>query len=206
MSAESGHQTAVLNALAPGDCLTLDRFGEALGDLTHRQITNAAARLVERGLVERVERGCFRLTPEGAAAREAGLVIRSGPRGPMARRRPVRNSLQARLWRAMRVKGKFTIPALLELAARDEKNPRHAAEKFIGALERAGYLLRLSRREPGTSPTSNGFVRWSLIKDTGDLPPMPRRDGTLYDPNTGEVCSPANTNGGEAAGEVAPCG
>ena len=188
MSGETGHQTLLLNALADGGCLTLDRLADTLG-LTRRQVSNAAARMIGRGLVVRIEAGCFRATEDGVAAQAQGVVIKSGPRGPMERRRPVRNSLNARLWRAMRLKGKFTIPALLELAARDEKNPRHGAEKLLRALERAGYVTRLARREPGTSPTSNGHVRWSLINDTGSLPPMPRRDGTVFDPNTGEVAS-----------------
>jgi hypothetical protein len=102
----------------------------------------------------------------------------------------------------MRLKGKFTIPALLELAARDEKNPRSAAGRYVRLLERAGYLRRLPRRESGTSLTSNGFIRWALIRDTGINPPMPRRGGQeIYDPNTGEVanCGPA------PAGEALPC-
>lgn len=188
MSAEVGTQTAILNAVTAGRCLTLEELCATMPSVARRMLINAAGRLVERGLIERVERGCYRLTAEGEAAQAAGVVIKSGPRGPMLRRRPVRNSLNARLWRAMRLKGKFTIPALLELAVKDEKNPRCGAERFIRMLERAGYLHRLAKRDPGTSPTSNGYVRWSLVRDTGELPPMPRRNGAeLYDPNTGEV-------------------
>jgi hypothetical protein len=187
MTPETGHQTAVLNALAGGCCLTIDRLAEVLTGMARRQLTNAAARLIERGLVERVERGCFRLTGDGRAAQASGVVIKSGPRGPMQRKRPVRDSLNTRLWRAIRLRRKFTIPALLELAVRDETSPRHGAERFVRALERAGYLHRLPKREAGTSPTSNGHVRWVLVRDTGSLPPMPRRDGAVYDPNTGEV-------------------
>ncbi len=186
MAAPTGHMTAVLNALGSGACLTIDVLAERTG-LTRRQVSGSCARLIVRALVVRIELGCFRATGDGLVAAATGVPIKPGPRGPMARRRPVRKSLAARLWRAMRLKGKFTIPSLLELAVRDEKQPRSLAERYLRALERAGYVHRLPTREPGTSPTSNGFVRWSLIRDTGDLAPIARGDGTMFDPNTGET-------------------
>jgi len=186
MTPERGHQTAILNALAAGGCLTLDQLADSL-ELGRRQISSAAARLIDRALVVRIEAGCFRATAEGVDAQARGIEIKSGPRGPMERKRPARNSFRGRLWRGMRLKRKFSIPGLLELAAKGEKSPDTAAGSYIRALERAGYLTRLPRREPGTSLTSNGYLRWSLIRDTGPLPPMPRRDGTVFDPNTGEV-------------------
>lgn len=189
MAAEIGTQTAVLNALASGRCLTMDQLAEALPDLSRRPLSDAAARLIERGYAERVERGCFRATGAGLLAHQRGERITSGPRGPMQRKRPVRNGLATRLWRAMRLKGKFTLPALLELATRDETQAESTAGRYLRALERAGYVMRLSRRETGTSMTSNGFIRWSLIRDTGEQAPIARGDGSVYDPNTGEVMS-----------------
>lgn len=187
MPAQNGNQTAILNALAGGDCMVLDQLCDAIPDVGRRALINALCRLVERGLVERVERGCVQLSEAGRTAQASGLIIKSGPRGPMERRRPVRNSLNTRLWRAMRIKGKFTIPALLELAARDEKDPANATRRYVRALEKAGFVLRLNRREAGTSPTSNGFVRFSLVRDTGDQAPMLRRGSVVFDPNTGSL-------------------
>lgn len=186
MSPRDNPADLVLNALAGGACLTMDDLAGSL-PLTRRQISNAAARLVGREWVERIEAGCFRITEAGAAAHAAGARVRSGPRGAFERRRPVRNSFNTRLWRAMRLKGKFTMPGLIELAARDEKNPASATQRYVRALEKAGFVLRLNRREPGTSPTSNGFARYSLVRDTGDRPPMIRRDGSVFDPNTGTL-------------------
>ena len=188
MAADFGQATAVLNAIPPGDCLSLDRLVEESGR-NRRQVSNAAAKLVERGLVERIDKGCFRLTEDGLRAQAERLEIKSGPRGPMERKRPPRDSLRKRLWRAMRQEKKFTINALLINAVRDETSAYSAAGHYVRRLERAGYLMRLPRREAGSSLTSNGFLRWSLVNDTGPLPPLPRRDGSVYDPNTGEVAS-----------------
>lgn len=186
MPGDATCQMAVLNALADGECLTIDALADRAG-LTRRQVSNAAARLIGRALVVRVETGCFRATGDGLVALAKGVEIKCGSKGPERRDQPRRNTLNTRLWRAMRVMGKFTIPGLLELAARDEKHAEGMAGRYLRSLERAGYVLRLSRRTPGTSPTSNGYVRWSLIKDTGVLPPMVRQDGSVQDPNTGEV-------------------
>jgi hypothetical protein len=189
MAPDVGQATAILNAIPPGECLTMDALVEVSGR-TRRQVSNSAAKLVERDLVERIDRGCFRLTEAGVRAQADGMEIKSGPRGPMTRRQPARNSLRKRLWRAMRLKKKFTINSLLIDAARDEKSPVSAAGYFVRALERAGYLMRMPRREQGTSPTSNGYLRWSLLRDTGPLTPLLRSDGTVFDPNTGETLRP----------------
>lgn len=178
--------TLVLNALGGGECLTMDRLAEQL-PLSRGQISKGAATLVKRGWVERIEAGCFRLSAEGRTAYADGAVITSHSHlhGPKKCRRPSRNSLNTRLWRAMRLVRKFTLNDLLELAVQGERNPIRNARHFVAALERARYVMRLPRRVPGTSPSSNGFLRWTLVLDTGELPPMVRRGGTvLYDPNT----------------------
>ncbi|MBI3445598.1 MAG: MarR family transcriptional regulator [Magnetospirillum sp.] len=199
MAAQTSHQEAILNALASGRCLTMEQLAEATGGMTHRQISAACARLIERGYMERVEKGCFRATGSGLLAHQRGERITSGPRGTMERKRPVRNSLSTRLWRAMRLLKKFTLPALLELSARDEKAAESQAGRYLRGLEKTGYIHRLSRREDGTALTSNGFIRWSLINDTGDLPPIVRGNGTVFDPNTNKAMAPMT------CGEAAPC-
>ena len=186
MTGATGHQAPVLNALGDGTCLTIDQLAAALPDLDRRQIVNALSRLINRALVERVERGCYRVTGAGRMAIERGDRLTSGPRGPMPRVQPRRDSLTTRLWRAMRLQAKFTTPDLVALAARDESHAHHAAARYLRHLAVAGYVLRHRTRTPGHAPTSNGFIRWSLVRDTGDLAPIVRRDG-LYDPNTQEL-------------------
>lgn len=186
MPARTSPSNLVFNALAEGDCLDMDHLAERL-PLSRRTISDAARVMVGREWVERVEAGCFRLTAEGRRAHAAGEIIRYGSNRPKQRNRPRRKTLTSRLWRAMRLTRQFTLNSLLELAARGEASQTFSARKFVRALERAGYVLRLPRREPGSSPSSNGYVRWILVKDTGEMPPMVRRGAAvLFDPNTGE--------------------
>lgn len=188
--ASGDNMRAVFNALNEvGRCLAIDELATATG-LEHRAVSAAAAKLVRDDLVERVARGCFQLT---AAAREAlasgtEVVFRSGPRGPTPRTRPVAGSLRARLWHAMRIREKFTIGDLLGLAAQDETQAPCNAGRYLSDLARAGYVRVLARRAPGHKPTSNGCLRYSLIRNTGPLAPIVRRKrAEIYDPNTREV-------------------
>lgn len=192
----------VFNALAEGDCLGMDRLAEMLPLLSRQKISAAARVMVGRGWAERIEAGCFRLTAEGRRAHAAGEVIKYGSNNPKQYNRPRRKTLASRLWRAMRLTGKFTLNSLLELAGRGETNQIYSARVFVRALERAGYIQRLPRREPGFSPNSRGYLRWHLIKDTGHLTPMVRRKGMLFDPNLGEDVPYVRPMEGDAEGAV----
>lgn len=181
------HENAVLNAIDPDACLTMDELERVTG-LTRRQISNGAARLVQRRYIERVERGCFQLTETGLVARQNGVVLTSGPNGPLMRPRVNKqNTFRARCWRAMRLRGKFTLSDLVALASQDEGGARTNATRYVRLLTQAGYLREL-RREKGDALTSNGFKRWSLIRNTGPAAPVPKTDGSeVWDPNTEQV-------------------
>lgn len=180
---------AVFDALASGGCLTVNELVCATG-LTRRPVSDAAAKLIRDDLVERVERGCFRISAAGKAARANGSVtFRPGPKGPMARTRPVAGSFRAKAWGAMRLRQKFTVADLVTRARTDDdRMPENNATYYLRGLAAAGYVRVLPLREPGHKPTSNGFRRYALIRDTGPLAPVIRKGGTeVYDPNTGEV-------------------
>lgn len=177
------HVNAVLAALGSGECRTIDVLAEIL-PLTRAQVSSACARLISRALVVRIETGCFRATGDGLVALARGVDIKSGPRGPRPAGAPARRvrhvTQRDRLWQAMRIKGKFSVPELLELAGGSAAN----AQRYLARLARAGYLLELPRRGAGTAPTSNGFKRWALIRDTGPLAPLWRpRLRQVFDPN-----------------------
>jgi hypothetical protein len=158
-------------------------------DMTHQRAQMCLDVLRRRGLAERVGKGLYRVTKAGRAAHAEGRKVRSGPcRAHTGRRRPRADSLQARLWRALRQVKKATVPDLITLAARDtDRDPGSSARHYIRALAAAGYVALLKSREPGTAPTSNGFKRYLLTRDTGPAAPIWNKDKeVLRDPNTGQ--------------------
>lgn len=161
---------------------------DASAELDRKCVRNAIEALKTRGLIEAIDHGLYRLTAAGRLARHYGLDIKPGPRGERGPKLHV-NGLRARLWKAMRALHKFGLDDLLLRAANgDEAGARNNAVKYLNALERAGYLVRLRRRDPGIAVTSNGFVRWLLIRSTGPRPPIWQAGkGQIHDPNTGAV-------------------
>lgn len=168
------------------DGIGLDAL-ESIAGISRKAIVMATGVLAQRGLLDRPAPGCYRLTAAGRLALEAGVEIKPGSSGPRAAKRCAK-CLRARLWRAMRALNKFGVDDLLLRAANgDEADAHDNARKYLGALERAGYLIRLKHRLPGEAKKSNGFVRWILINNTGPKAPVWRlRQGRVFDPNTGD--------------------
>lgn len=184
----SGPSNTLLAALRSDACLTVDELAAVTG-LENRAVVKAAAALIARGLADRAEVGCFTLTIQGQTFRAEGGAVTCGPAGPLTQtyRRPRRQVLRDRLWAALRIKGKASLPELLEVAGNGERDAANSARRYTAALARAGYLREL-RREAGSAPTSNGFKRYALIRDTGPAAPQLRvRTHELFDPNTGEI-------------------
>jgi len=181
--------TTILHHLGDGSCLTIDALEEALG-LTRRQISDGSAKLIFRGLLERVEAGCYRLTAEGLKSVQAGEVIKSGPWRPdrARNRKPVRDTFRQRVWSAIRMSSSFTISDIVMAAARpDDKDAENNAAWYLRHLTRAGYLAELPSRQRGTKLTSSGFKRWRLVRDTGPQAPVFKSKLLLvHDYNTGE--------------------
>jgi len=178
-----------LDALDDDRCLTVDELMTRTR-LTRKQVAADMNRLVQRGYVERVERGCFQLTAEGRAAKADGRPITPGPNarhtGP---RTPPRKTLTRRVWRAVRAtQGKrFTVEQILEVALTDGETKGADVRRYLGLLARAGHLRRFRRRRDDGVKYSNGQVVYALIRDTGPEHPIPRQKRTiLHDPNTGE--------------------
>lgn len=179
---------ALLAALTVDTCKTVSVLAEETG-LANYKIVRAAAALICRGYATRAEVGCFTLTAEGEAFRQGGGAITSGPAGRLTQRsrRPHKSVLRDRIWAALRIKEKASTQELLMLAGDDQHDYRSLAARYLKALCRTGYLVELPRRAAGTSPTSNGYKRFRLVKDTGpEAPQMKTRSGMLFDPNTGE--------------------
>lgn len=169
--------TRILHGIGDA-CLPLGDIAEALG-LGHREASRASAMLILLGLVERTDRGGFRLTARGRAVLDAGGPIESHDTGDAATpRRPERTTIRQRAWNAMRIARSFTVPDIVTAIAREGDGDLTARlRRYVSALTGAGYLTRARRRRPGTAPGSNGFPVYSLVRDTGPLAPVcgPRR-------------------------------
>ncbi|PKR55503.1 hypothetical protein [Thalassospira marina] len=186
MTGRATRLEAVRDVLPPQTCLTIDELDAAL-DLPRKEIVKSTQRLMSRGLLERVERGCYQLTAAGIESRAVGEALTSGPTGPdTTKSRKKKANLRTRLWRVMCVKQKFIIDELVAIAAKGpEKDARENARKYLRALELAGYL-RVLPRQKGEAATSNGFKRFQLIRQTGPRAPEVKRGGQhVFDPNTG---------------------
>lgn len=163
--------------------------------LTRDQVSNAAALLISRGLVERVDRGCFQLTAAGCEAVGSGVTIESGVTGATRTiRRSLRGSIRQRAWNVMKIQRVFTIQSLTTAVATSaDGDVAENLRRYCRELCRAGYLSLSSRREPGTAPSSNGFAVYSLMRSTGALAPVfSQKKQAIHDFNTGEdtPCAP----------------
>ena len=178
---------ALLGALYRGHCRTISEL-EAQLDLTRRQVSDAAAILLRRDYLMRMEPGCYQLTDGGVAAFEKGEVITSGPRGEHTVCRVSENTFRQRAWLSMRTRGRFTIGDLVcDAATPDDRNPINNVTRYLNALTRAGYVIELPRRIAGTAPTSNGYKLFALARNTGRGAPIHQpTKGVLRDPNLGE--------------------
>lgn len=188
------HQMALLAAMGErthaARCWDVENLANQVG-LDRRVTAKAAGLLIARGYIARHEVGCYVLTEEGAAFVASGETLKSGPQGKLTgHRRPCQRTFRDRVWEALRIRQKASVPELVELAgtsssyARDTDN----CQRFLRALAGAGYLRPLPHRDAGIALTSNGFKRWHLLRDTGpEAPRVSVRNRTIFDPNTQET-------------------
>lgn len=186
-------QMTVRDQLIIGVCLTIDQLDEAIEDIGRREIIKSIGGLISRGYMERVERGCYQLTPVGEKSRHSHETLTSGPNGPHTAkvRKPLPNTFRQRAWNAMRISGSFTIPDISAVAKNEnDKGAELNLQRYFHRLNAAGYIMQLSVRAKGTRPGSNGFKRFRLIKNTGETAPVYQpKKRRVFDHNTGEVSS-----------------
>lgn len=176
------------------DLVELDGIARVSG-LERKQVINACDKLVRHGFLIRqtysdgkVKPGKFRLTGEGRIALEAGANLKSGPKKPSGKARDTAGSLRERVWRLLRIRQKTSVPEVVGLLCDGEATAKtieattNNVQKYLRALYVTGYLVEM-RREPGTKPTSNGFKRYLLVRDSGPLAPTRRGKDRMYDPN-----------------------
>jgi hypothetical protein len=198
----------VLHELAgAGRCVKLDELDARLSQHARRDIIKAVGGLIARKLVIRDYPGCYMATDAGREWVRSGKRIKSGPAGPHTGKQVRReDSFTARLWEALRAERKATTRELVALIRRDsDKQPEDTAARYLGRWARAGFITKLRSRLPGTSPTSNGYVKWFVTRDNGPNPPLWRASANLLvDGNTGEefsVDGELRTQEGTSTGE-----
>lgn len=169
------------------ECITEARMAEITG-LTPLQVEHAALKLRKHGFLRKTGQGCHKLTAAGRAALAEGRKVRSGPRGPETGHRRRDPGLRQRVWNALRSGKKLTIDdIIMRVCEGGERDPRSNIRKYLVALARVGYVRQMPVREAALNPTSNGCVRWWLVRDTGLQAPVARPSrAALWDANIEE--------------------
>jgi hypothetical protein len=179
--------TRLLKLMADGELHGVKALAPKLQDETE-YVSNAAMLLKRRGLLLAERVGQYRLTDAGLVAARAGGEIIGGPHGAMARAGQPDDSLQGRVWWAIRYRRQFTIDDLTSDAERGEPHVGRKVGNFVRQLQAAGYLRGLSRRTPKPAPGKPGLKQYQLIRDIGPLTPVWRAStDTIFDPNNREV-------------------
>ncbi|MCX9564934.1 hypothetical protein IG518_20580, partial [Vibrio cholerae] len=92
------------------------------------------------------------------------------------RKRKFSKGYEQKLWNNMKIEQVFSIKSITSTLDIKEST----ANRFVKKLQKAGYLVRVIN---GRRVASNEFnYRYRLIKDTGRLAPLSRRNG-LWDLN-----------------------
>lgn len=182
----------VLQALARDGAWRCCRDVAAVAGLSRRTVANRIQRLKARGFVEIGTRGrtagFYRLTALGRRVVDTGVSdlarTKRGALTQAAPRRPKKKTARDRAWWHLRTNGRLTLTEILTLMDWGARNPTTVAV-YLRDLWRAGYLEVARHRAPGTAPTSNGDIRWMLMKNTGPLAPVVQRGrGRVWDPNS----------------------
>lgn len=182
-------QNTLLKVLESGECLTIDELAERMG-VNNRQVGRAAAKLILRNFLDRMAQGCYQLSPEGVAAVKDGVVITSGPNGPIGPTSTIRdhkNGFRDRAWAAMRIRRVFTVrDIVMDAASGSELDPADNLHHYLRHLKAAGYVSEQPKRVQNSGRC--GLKLWMLTRDTGPrAPAIVRARGAIHDFNIGET-------------------
>ncbi|WP_374631776.1 hypothetical protein [Ferrovibrio sp.] len=139
--------------------------------ISHHEVSLRMAALRKAGLVERERAQVYWLSAKGK--RELDKLRRHDAE------KPDRDSLEQRLWNALRqAPQRHSLEHLLTLASRpDDTNAAARASAWLGHLQGTGIVVQL----PGNA---NFPARWRLLEDIGPLAPVWREAlGVLFDWN-----------------------
>lgn len=190
-------QNSILKLLARADLTNYASPIDELVRLSHaprKSVLQALGNLMQNKLAERAGGpglpAHYRITDKGNGFVRAGKRITSGPKGNLTGVPKARSGNgRALIWNALRMKRCATLPELAELCRTkkhsDPKKVSENARKYLNALRRAGIVVVMARREEGHAPSSNGYLRFRLLRDLGPKAPVPCRL-FVFDVNSSE--------------------
>ncbi len=176
-------QHILIELVKGNECLAT--IASAIGK-TRADVVQGVQCLKRRGLAEGRSPGTYAATDAGRAFLADGLTVASGQAATRPRRQT--RGLRQRAWWVIRARRTVSVPDLLQtLADGTEKNAGANLSRYLGALVRSGFMVELPRL-PGSSPTSNGYKRYMLVRNNGRHAPVVRqRQGMVFDPNSGKA-------------------
>lgn len=120
--------------------------------------------------------------PRGLRFRLVAPVAKAPPRLRPDGSPAAQGQGQLNMWRAMRIAGEFSPLDLVAYSnTADVRVTLATAEKYCRALARVGFLRRVAR------PSGVRSVRFRLVRNSGPKPPRLKRDGSVEDPNDGQI-------------------
>ena len=164
----------ILTALSVG-CATTAQLAECIEGMTGPRLQGCLQTLRARGLVTSVQ-GVHELTDKGRAWAEAGIEVSGGPRPGHSQSRTA-NTLRAKAWRYLRIRGKAGLDdILMTVADGTEATPEKNLRRYLNALTRAGILARTrsgwvlpSDRNTGIeAPSWNATTRMVIDLNSGE--------------------------------------
>ena len=172
--------TDILQAISEAASLEVQAIAEASGHSAHA-VARSCGALVSAGLVVRLERGCYAITPDGTSALAHGGV-RPGPRGGQSAPASIRtDTVRDRIWTALRMRRKATLDELAILAGEPGSCAYQNAKKFVQALQKSGHVTLLPARRDGARLNIRPVL---LLLDTGPIAPVVQLSSSrVYDPN-----------------------
>lgn len=198
MIVPGSEQRRMLRALMDGEAKSSVRLAREL-DWGIVKLTRTAHQLVAREQIVRTEDGAYAITRDGIETIVCESDLSCTPIAPALNyptaRAPKTGTLSQRTWTAMRHLKRYTGDDLVEMAAREENTgAAQSVRRYNRGLLRAGYVAQLPRRVRRPGEGSPGLIQYSLVRDTGEIAPSIKSDGSVVDhngPKPEQVYSPA---------------
>lgn len=136
----------------------------------------ASRTVVQRFVRDALNLGCLELIQARENGKASGDVYQllQVPIVPFTP--PTKRDSRSRAWTSMQILPLFSLPDLEISALISESN----AKKYVQSLLQTGYLQVIRQRTNG----SRDYNVYQLIRNSGPLAPILKRDGTVFDPNT----------------------